>query len=77
MAELDKIRWHCRRGLLELDIILERFNRQHLAVLAPGQLDQFKELLALDDNNLLDLILGREVLVEKRLHPMLQLLQAA
>jgi succinate dehydrogenase flavin-adding protein (antitoxin of CptAB toxin-antitoxin module) len=77
MAELDKIRWHCRRGLLELDIILERFNRQHLAVLAPGQLDQFKELLALDDNNLLDLILGREVLAEKRLHSMLQLLQAA
>lgn len=77
MAELDKIRWNCRRGLLELDIILERFNRQHLAVLAPGQLDQFKELLALDDNNLLDLILGREVLEEERLHSMLQLLQAA
>jgi len=77
MAELDKVRWHCRRGLLELDIILERFNRQHLAVLAPGQLDQFKELLALDDNHLLDLILGREVLEEERLHSMLQLLQAA
>ena len=77
MAELDKIRWHCRRGLLELDIILERFNRQHLAVLAPGQLDQFKELLALDDTHLLDLILGREVLEEERLHSMLQLLQAA
>ena len=77
MAELDKIRWHCRRGLLELDIILERFNRQHLAVLAPGQLEQFKELLELDDNHLLDLILGREVLEEERLHSMLQLLQAA
>ena len=77
MAELDKIRWHCRRGLLELDIILERFNRQHLAVLAPGQLEHFKELLALDDNHLLDLILGREVLEEERLHSMLQLLQAA
>ncbi len=77
MAELDKVRWHCRRGLLELDIILERFNRQHLAVLAPGQLEQFKELLELDDNHLLDLILGREVLEEERLHSMLQLLQAA
>jgi antitoxin CptB len=77
MAELDKIRWNCRRGLLELDIILERFNRQHLAVLAPGQIDQFKELLDLEDNHLLDLILGREILAETRLHPMLQLLQAA
>ena len=77
MAELDKIRWHCRRGLLELDIILERFNRQHLAVLAPGQIDQFQELLDLEDNHLLDLILGREILAETRLRPMLQLLQAA
>jgi len=77
MAELDRIRWHCRRGLLELDIILERFNRQHLAGLAPGQLEEFKELLELDDNHLLDLILGREFLDVPRLQKMLKLLQAA
>jgi len=77
MAELDRIRWHCRRGLLELDIILERFNRQHLATLTPGQLEQFKELLELDDNHLLDLILGRDTLEQNRLQPMLSMLQAA
>ncbi len=77
MADLDRIRWHCRRGLLELDIILDRFNRQHLAILAPDQLEQFKELLELDDNHLLDLILERESLAEARLQPMLQMLKAA
>ena len=30
MAELDRIRWHCRRGLLELDLMLERFLERHL-----------------------------------------------
>jgi len=25
MAELDRIRWQCRRGLLELDLVLNRF----------------------------------------------------
>ena len=77
MADLDKIRWHCRRGLLELDIILERFNQQHLATLTPGQLEQFKELLELDDNHLLDLILGRDTLEQDLLQPMLSMLQAA
>ncbi len=77
MADLDRIRWHCRRGLLELDIILERFNRQHLATLAPVQLEQFKELLELDDNHLLDLILGRDTLDQTRLQPVLSMLQAA
>jgi succinate dehydrogenase flavin-adding protein (antitoxin of CptAB toxin-antitoxin module) len=77
MADLDRIRWHCRRGLLELDIILERFNRQHLVALAPVQLEQFKTLLELDDNHLLDLILGRDSLDEPRLLPVLSLLQAA
>ena len=30
MSERDRIRWHCRRGLLELDIVLARFlDRQY------------------------------------------------
>ena len=30
MSEVDRIRWHCRRGLLELDIVLARFLDRHL-----------------------------------------------
>ncbi len=58
MKNLERIRWRTRRGLLELDILLERFVAQGY-----GQLDQseqavFEALLDLPDNNLLDLMLG-------------------
>ena len=76
MAELDRIRWHCRRGLLELDLILERFNQRHLDGLDAVQLEQFKELLALDDNYLLDLIMERIPVTDQRLAPVLGMLKA-
>lgn len=75
MAELDRIRWHCRRGLLELDLILERFNQRHLTGLNAVQLEQFKELLALDDNHLLDLIMERIQVTDPRLAPVLGMLK--
>ena len=58
-GEYDRIRWHCRRGLLELDLVLERFVQQHLDQLSADELDVFKELLAYEDNDLLDLVMGR------------------
>ena len=77
MADLDRIRWHCRRGLLELDLILERFNQKHLMALSTLQLEEFKELLALDDNDLLDLIMERIPVTDQRLAPVLGMLQTA
>jgi antitoxin CptB len=77
MSDLDRIRWHCRRGLLELDLILDRFNRQHLAALDAARLEQLKELLALEDNELLDLIMQRVPLSDQRLAPLLSMLQGA
>ena len=76
-GELGKVRWHCRRGLLELDLILEHFNEQHLAVLDAGQLERFKELLAFPDNDLLDLVMGRTAAPDQRFDAVLQLLRAA
>jgi len=60
MADLDRIRWRCRRGLLELDLILARFLDARLAGLEAGQLEQFKELLEEADNDLLDMAMGRQ-----------------
>jgi succinate dehydrogenase flavin-adding protein (antitoxin of CptAB toxin-antitoxin module) len=76
-GELGKVRWHCRRGLLELDLILEQFNRRHLDRLDAEELARFKELLALPDNDLLDLVMGRIENPEQRLAAILQLLRAA
>jgi len=77
MAELDKIRWHCRRGMLELDLILEKFNRQHLTNLDAEQLERFKELLAFSDNDLLDLVMGRAASPDRCYSHVLQLLREA
>ena len=77
MAELDKVRWHCRRGLLELDLILERFNDRYLTGLDPEQLARFTELLAFADNDLLDLLMGRVPPPDTRYKVVLQLLRAA
>jgi antitoxin CptB len=77
MAELDKIRWRCRRGLLELDLILEKFNQQYLGSLDAEQLECFEELLAFYDNDLLDLVKGRAAAPDRRYNCILQLLRTA
>ena len=62
MSELDRVRWHCRRGLLELDLVLQRFNAAHLERLPSHQLRAYIELLDYPDNDLLDLVMGRREL---------------
>jgi antitoxin CptB len=59
MAELDRIRWHCRRGLLELDLVLSRFLDREFGSLSPAEQAAFKVLLELSDNDLWDLVSGR------------------
>jgi len=59
MSERDRIRWRCRRGLLELDLVLEAFLARGYGRLDAGQRRLFDELLERPDNDLLDLALGR------------------
>jgi antitoxin CptB len=58
-AALSKLRWRCRRGLLENDLFIERFFNRHAATLTVGQARGLYELMALSDNALLDVLLGR------------------
>ena len=74
-GELGKLRWHCRRGLLELDLILEKFNERHLLALDAGEMARFKELLAFDDNDLLDAVMGRTPMPDARFDAVLKLLR--
>ena len=59
MAEFDRIRWRCRRGLLELDLVLKRFLEHRFDALDAGDRRLFDELLDTPDNDLLDMALGR------------------
>jgi antitoxin CptB len=57
--ELRRLRWRARRGLLENDLLIERFLNAHGAMLKTAELDALKVLLELPDNDLLDLLLAR------------------
>ncbi len=56
---LSKLKWRCRRGLLENDLIIERFFERHTAALTVRQAGALGRLMELDDNDLLDLLLRR------------------
>ncbi len=57
-AAQDRLRWRCRRGLLELDIILERFLQQYATTMAEEELAALGELLDYPDNDLWDVVKG-------------------
>ena len=56
---LGRLKWRCRRGLLENDLFIERFFRSHGATITARQAAGLTRLMELDDNDLLDLLLAR------------------
>ncbi|MDP1657272.1 MAG: succinate dehydrogenase assembly factor 2 [Hylemonella sp.] len=61
---LSKLKWRCRRGLLENDLFIERFFNKFESTLTMGQAQGLTALMDLSDNDLLDLHLGRKPLAE-------------
>ena len=59
VADLNRLKWRCRRGLLENDLFFERFFQRHEATLTASQAAGLQSLMELDDNDLLDLLLAR------------------
>ncbi len=55
-----RLRWRCRRGLRELDLLLAPFAERQLSVLAPDELDALDRLLISADQDLQSWLLGRE-----------------
>jgi antitoxin CptB len=56
---LSKLRWRCRRGLLENDLLLERFFSR-AAPVSEADAAGLGLLMELADNELLDIFLGRQ-----------------
>ena len=57
--ELSRLRWRCRRGLLENDLYIERFFQRYQAGLSLRHANGLQVLMDLADNDLLDLLLAR------------------
>ena len=58
-AALNRLKWRCRRGLLENDLLIERYFARHGACLTARHADGLQALMDLPDNDLLDLLLAR------------------
>ncbi len=56
---LSRLRWSCRRGLLENDLFIERFFKRYDSTLTVAQARALSALMDLSDNDLLDLHLAR------------------
>ena len=57
---LSKLRWRCRRGLLENDLFIERFFARHAETLTVRQARGLTQLMDLSDHDLMDLMMGRK-----------------
>ena len=62
MPESDyaRLRWQCRRGLLELDLLLSRFLAECYPELSVAEQEQFRCLLEYPDPTLLAWVQGQE-----------------
>ena len=57
---LSRLRWSARRGLLENDLIIERFFNRYAEQLNNEDVFLLDQLFDLSDNDLLDLFLSRK-----------------
>ncbi|HUL95409.1 MAG TPA: succinate dehydrogenase assembly factor 2 [Usitatibacter sp.] len=74
---LERLKWRSRRGLLELDLVFARFWKRAGDQLSDEDAAALERLLALPDNDLLDLVMGRADTREAQLQPVLQQLRTA
>lgn len=74
---LAQLRWRCRRGMLELDLLLNDYLNQHFERLDQDQLTLFETLLDYPDPVLLDLLLGNIQASDARLAEFISTIQIA
>jgi antitoxin CptB len=70
----DRVKWKCRRGLLELDLVLQKYLEKHFQEM---DLEQLNALLDLPDNDLWDIVSGRSEGYEAKYGGLVARLRAA
>ena len=58
MTQQSRLKWQCRRGMRELDMLLTDFLDNDYAHAASGRKTAFRALLALSDSELISYLLG-------------------
>jgi len=70
--ELNRLRWQCRRGMRELDILLLQFLDDGYADLDVSAAQAFNRLLDSPDALLLEWLLGRQLPSDKEVADVVQ-----
>jgi len=71
-----RVRWQCRRALLELDLVFARFLERQLDRLTDDQLADLDDLLLVEDHDLWAMINGSKPVTDDRWKEMVELLRA-
>lgn len=61
VAELGRMRWRCRRGMRELDQLLERYLDRRWSQAEPSERAAFERLLSCEDDQLWRWFLSRTI----------------
>ncbi len=73
--EKARLAWHCRRGMLELDLILQRFLENGLEKLSSQELKDFDSLLTCTDPELFSWLMGHGEPENKELKELVAIIQ--
>ena len=65
-VSFDEAQWMCRRGMLELDLLLDRFLKKHFDVLTHDEKQSLVAFLQQDDTVLYDILVARVVTVDSK-----------
>lgn len=74
-TDVKRIAWHCRRGMLELDVILARFMQDKFGSLDVQQQQQFEALIACEDQDLFAWLMGHGAPDDESLLQIVQLVR--
>ena len=75
--EIERLRWQCRRGMLELDLLLNRFLEIAYASLSTQQRIEFVRLLGYQDQIIYDWLMGQAGPADPALRDLVARIQAA
>ena len=76
-ARLRRLRWHCRRALLELDLMFQRFWARVGDHLDADREAGLERLVAMEDHDLWDLVSGRRETDDPQLRSIVERLRQA
>lgn len=76
-AQMGRLRWQCRRGLKELDVVLTRWLDRCFSLASVQDRQNFERLLQVEDDRLWDWVLGRTTPEDPELHALIERLRDA